>query len=300
MLCITLTSTLQNMKNYGLASFGALLISTASGADLIGLFDDGSSSYSLRAFNSATPTSFTSTSITGLSSGDTIVGFDYRPASGDYVAITATQNVYTINRVSGVATGIGGFSQTVPGSAFGFDFNPAFSGGEFARIISDLDDNRVISGEDGAYLAPIEKTDVFYAGGDVNVGANPNINHIAYTNSLPGAMSTQQYGIDTDLGVLTTVANNAGTLETVGSLGVVAGALGGFDISGLTGEALAAFQNGDGTSSLYSIDLNTGSASLIDSFSGDIVGLTAVPEPSSAGLAGLVAIGTVLMARRRR
>ena len=49
--------------------------------------------------------------------------------------------------------------------------------------------------------------------------ATPNVVGIAYTNSVPGATTTQQYGIDRNTGDLVTVANNAGTLDTVGSLG---------------------------------------------------------------------------------
>ena len=83
-------------------------------------------------------------------------------------------------------------------------------------------------------------TNLFYGPADPNFGVDPNVVHSAYTNNFPNAQSTQLYGIDTGLNILVTQANNAGTLGTVGPLGVDVGALGGFDISGTTGTAYAA------------------------------------------------------------
>lgn len=274
------------------------LATSAHAANLIVLLDNGGGAYHLGALNSSTLSATSNVAVSNLSLGDTLIGLDFRAANSALYAVGTSANVYTINATTGIATNIGSFTNPVPGTQFGFDFNPAFMGGNFARVISDLDDNRVISGVDGTYLAPDEKTDVFYAAGDVNAGANPNINHIAYTNSLVGATSTQQYGIDSDLNVLTTVANNAGTLVTIGSLGINASAAGGFDIDGQSGKAFAGFQTAPGISTIYEIDLTTGAATSKGSLFGSIVGLTAVPEPSSSLLAGLAGLG--LIARRRR
>ena len=280
---------------------GLLLPSMSHAASSVALIDVGSGAYSLASFDSASPGTAAYTPVTGLASGDNLMGLDFRPANNSLYAVGTLSNVYTINRFTGSATLVGSYSETVPGTTFGFDFNPALVGptgpGQYARIISDLNDNRVIDGENGAYLGSTEKTDVFYAVGDANEGADPNIAHIGYTNSIPGATSTQQYGIDADLNVLVTVANNAGTLMTVGSLGIDAGVLGGFDIDGATGEAILGFQQGGGISSIYSVDLTTGAATSLGFLSGDIVGLTAVPEPSVALLGGL---GAVAFFRRRR
>jgi hypothetical protein len=290
------TMKLKTKHTITLLATGITLASHASAASLLGLFDTGNGSYSLGAFDSSDTTNVSLTNVSGVAAGESLNGLDFRPATGDVYAIGSLGNVYTMS-LSGVATNIGSFSSPVPGSTFGFDFNPAFMSGTFARIISDSDDNRVISGEDGSYLEPVEKTDVFFAAGDVNVGENPNINHIAYTNSILGATATQQYGIDTTLDVLVTVANNAGTLETVGALPFNAGELGGFDIDGLSGEAFLGFQDGAG-SDLYSINLSDGSATSLGSLNGDLIGLTAIPEPSSALLGGLAGLGFLL--RRRR
>lgn len=246
--------------------------------------------------------------VDGLVAGENLIAIDFRPASGQIYLLGSTETVYTFDLATLDATVVGNFSSTADlrGTSFGFDFNPAFSGGEFARIISDTDDNRVISGITGQYLLPVEKTDVFFAGGDVNQGINPNIAAISYTNSLGVPTSTQQYGIDATLGVLVTVANNAGTLNTVGSLGVsgLTNELG-LDISGATGIAYANLQNGP-NSQLYTIDLSTGAASLLGTItSGDLIRditviPSVIPEPSSAMLAGIAMTAVGVIRRRRR
>ena len=287
-----------SQKNRRTSILGILALATpAHAANLIALLDGGAGNYLLGSFDSGNLAAQTNTPITNLSPGESLIGLDYRPATGTVYAVGSSANVYTINTTTGVATGIGSFSSPVPGTQFGFDFNPAFMSGTFARIISDLDDNRVISGVDGSYLGA-DKTDVFYILGDPSEGTNPIINHIAYSNSVFGATSTQQYGIDTGLDILTTVNNNAGELATIGGLGIDASSAGGFDIDGLSGIAFAGFQSQPGLSSIYTIDLATGAATLQGNILGDIIGLTAVPEPSTTLLAALD--GLTMAFRRRR
>ena len=237
---------------------------------------------------------------TGLAPGESILSLDQRPATGAVYAITNFDNIHTFYPNTPNLVQLGGtLAPGLAGSSFGFDFNPAFMGGQFARIISDTDNNRVVDGDNGGYLGTVEKTALFYALGDLNEGENPRVNHIAYTNSVFGATSTQQYGIDTEINALVTVANNAGTLETIGGLGINARTDGGFDIDGGSGRAFFATPDPGGlTSTLYEINLGSGAASELFSFDGRALSLTAVPEPSSVLLTGLA--GLAFLARRRR
>ena len=278
------------------------LTGAASAVNLFGLTNDNR----ISIVDSAAPT----VGIGGgfvrglLDNGERLIDIDYRPANGQLYAVSSFDRLYTIDRSTFDLSLVGsGFSERLVGSSFGFDFNPAFMDGAFARIVSDTDNNRVVGGDTGDYLGTVEKTALFYAAGDTNEGADPNIGAIAYTNSVAGATTTQQFGIDLTIGSLVTVANNAGTLETVGSLGITGPALttdASLDISGETGEAFAVLRNGP-TSQLYTIDLATGAATAVGQFGPgeEIVSVAAVPvpEPSSVLLLGL---GSLAVLRRRK
>ena len=250
----------------------------------------------------------TAVPITGLATDERVLGIDFRPQTGELFALGNSDAIYTIDPASGEATLVGsGFTDSLSGSFFGFDFNPTI---DRIRIVSDIDQNFVANPDTGdANVA--DTTAVFFADGDVNEGANPNVVDHAYTNSFADATTTQLFAIDTDLDILVTQANNAGTLGTVGELGVDVLTIGGFDISGESGVAyLAATVRGDTGATLFSVDLTTGSATALGTIgSGNgftVDGLTVapvaapnvVPTPSAA-LAGLAMLGLVTRRRRR-
>jgi len=252
-----------------------------------------------------------SDNITGLAAGETVVGIDYRANGGGIYVVGSGSNFYTMDPNTFAVTPVGPSAPLSPmlvGNAFAYDYNPSAAGGILSRIISDTDNNRVLDSTTGGYFGSVDKTAVEYRSGDANVNANPNIQGIAYDTNVSGASGTQQFGIDATLAVLTTVANNAGTLETIGSLGPAATGLTdevAFDISGETNDAFASLQVG-GLSQLYGINLDTGAASLVGTIGlGDtvrgltVVPLSAIPEPSALTLLAMASFGLGIRRRKR-
>ncbi|MBC7815844.1 MAG: DUF4394 domain-containing protein, partial [Planctomycetaceae bacterium] len=212
-------------------------------------------------FDTATPGTVTSsTAITGLVGGETIEGIDFRAATGQLFALSSGGRLYTIDPTTAVATQVGSDGAfTLSGAEFGIDFNPV---PDRIRVVSDLDQNLRLNPNDGTLT--LADGALAYAIGDANVGANPNIVAAAYTNSFVGATATTLYGIDSNLDILVTQAPpNAGTLNTVGALGINVTDVAGFDIQPSGNTAFATLTTNGTTSALYSINLATGAATLV-------------------------------------
>jgi hypothetical protein len=278
-----------------LATFG--LASSASAELIYGVAAVGNAT-SLVTWDSATPNNLISGNfVSGLQVNETIVGIDYRPATGQLYALGTSSRLYTLNPATGSASPVS-FISTLNGFSFGFDFNPVI---DRIRNVAETNMNRVINPNDGSTTVA---TNLFYGPADPNFGVDPNVVHSAYTNNFAGAQSTQLYGIDTGLNILVTQANNAGTLGTVGPLGVDVGALGGFDISGTTGTAYATMlPAGSSVSEFYSINLATGAATSLGVVDGGLI-ITAmtvaprIPEPATLGMAAFALIASLSFRRR--
>lgn len=252
----------------------------------------------LFSFDSATPNNIQSAMfVTGLQSNEVITGIDFRPATGELYGVGSTGRLYTLNTTTGAATLVGsGFAPVPSGTEFGFDFNPTI---DRIRLVSDTDTNYVLNPITGALQ--LNATPLFYPVGDLNAGANPSIVGSAYTNSSPIGTTTQLYGIDSVLNTLVTQANNAGTLGTVGALGIDVTNLVGFDIAGANNIAYLSANLGPAdTSKLYTVNLATGTATLVGEIGGGLFVRdisVVIPEPASLGLLGGLA---VLGLRRRK
>ena len=212
---------------------------------------------SLVAFDSATP--FTTTSppvITGLQPGDSLVAIDVRPLNGLLYGLGNLSNLYIINPVSGVAAQVGshgGFS--LSGTSFAFDFNPVT---DRIRVVSNTGQNLRLNPDTG--VLAVADPNVAYAVGDPNNGATPNIVGAGYSNNFVGAGSTTLYDIDATLRILATQNPATGELNTVGSLGIgftLENDLG-FDISGTSGVAYAAFNAPGSQTQLSVVSLSNG------------------------------------------
>lgn len=254
---------------------------------------------SLISFDSAAPSTLLSgVPIWGLQTNERIKGIDFRPINNRLYALGSFSNLYELDVNTGMATrvGAGNFTPGLNGSSFGFDFNPTI---DRIRVVSEVNQNMVLNpftGTSGQF------TPVFYTAGDPNFGADPNIVGSAYTNNFFGATSSQLYGLDSGLDVLVRQANSAGTLNTVGSLGVNINDQAGFDISGATGIAYASVQDAQlGQSTFWTINLNTGQATMVGMIGGGAqVGAIAVviPAPGALGLAGLTLAAGARRSRR--
>src|SRR5262245_20555849 len=235
-------------------------------------------------FDSATPGTIDQiVSISGLVGGDTIQGIDFRPATGQLFALGSGNRLYTINTTTGAAsapialtadpTDATNSFTTLTGTSFGVDFNPV---PDRLRVVSNTGQNLRINPSNGLVI-----TD-----DNLNPGT-PNVVGSAYTNSFAGASATTLYGIDatSDSLVIQNPPNN-GTLTTVGTglgVGNITDVVG-FDIlaqAGNTNIAFASLSTNGTNSGLYSVDLTTGTATLIGNVGGPIQllrGLAVVPE----------------------
>jgi hypothetical protein len=255
----------------------------------------------LVTFDSANPSALLSgVFLTGLQPNETILGIDFRPATGQLYGLGSTSRLYTINPVTGSTFTFGGpFSTPLNGFSFGFDFNPVI---DRIRVVSETNQNLVL--DPNTFTVQTVAPNVAYGAADPNFGVDPNVVHSAYTNNVPSPASTTLYGIDTGLDVLVTQVAATGVLSTVGPLGLNAAAAGGFDISGVTGVAYASIlPAASSVSSLYSINLATGAATNLGVIDGGlaVTALTTapvIPEPATAVLA-LVGFMGCLVARRQ-
>ncbi|HUR54162.1 MAG TPA: DUF4394 domain-containing protein [Gemmataceae bacterium] len=257
----------------------------------------------LVSFDTATPGTVTATkSITGLVAGDSIVGIDFRPVTGQLYGVGAntaanTVQVYTINPATGAATAVGTPQNvaTIAGAtAFGVDFNPL---ADRIRVITDLPSDGGAAGSNtnnfrlnpttGALVAIDPDLDYTLLAGGVADG--PEVT-VAYTNSAngPAPATTQLLGIVSggdDL-VQHTTAPGFQTLGTVGSLGVDTSDAAGLDIYGADNKAVAILTTAGGPG-LYTVNLATGAATLVGTVGN---GLTALSDVAVAAALDPVAV----------
>lgn len=209
-------------------------------------------------FDSATPGTVTKTITISTVGNEALTAIDFRPATGNLYAFGASGRFYILNLTTGAASVPPAVPVAVPGTSFDIDFNPT---ADVVRVTSDADFNFRFNPDDGTIVQ--QDTLLTYAAGDAHAAGTPTIVGSAYTNNFAGAGATVLYDIDSGFDTLA-IQNppNAGTLNTVGPLGVNTSDQVGFDISQGTGVAYASLTVG-GTAGLYTISLANGAATLV-------------------------------------
>ena len=226
----------------------------------------------LASFDPAAPATLTaSVPVSGLVSGESVLGIDFRPANGKLYALTSTARLLTVEPDTGASTVVATLSAdaadtTLPytglgnSARFAVDFNPM---ADRLRVVSDSGLNLRINADTGATT-----TD-----GAINrTGVAPVVAGGAYSNSFAGARSTELYDLDAASAVLARQnPPNDGTLVNVGALSVPFTGAAAMDIAGgANGLVLAALRTGAaGPHTLYTVSLTTGAATLYRNTTGD-------------------------------
>ena len=154
-----------------LASAGALPAAAQTGYALMG---GQAPTYRLSTFSPSAPSAFAATvTITGLGSGQDLVGLDVRPATGQlyalgYVPSSQQAQLYTLNPATGALTAVGSAQPLALGtsrSLFGVDFNPT---ADRLRVTAGNGANVRLNPDTGGLAAT--DSPLAYASTDANAG----------------------------------------------------------------------------------------------------------------------------------
>lgn len=211
-----------------------------------------------------------SATISGLQAGETVLGIDFRPLTGQLYALGSNSWVYRIDPTTGAATfafsfnaNLTGLPVQLSGTAFGFDFNPQV---DRLRIISNTGQNlRVVPDTAAMGVAGTTFTD----------GAlNPqpaNVDAVAYDNNMAGTTSTELYVLEASTDRLYEMdPPNAGTLVDPLPVNLSLEGNGGFNIephtSNVASDVAFALFRVNNQPTLFRIDVETGATRILTTF----------------------------------
>lgn len=215
----------------------------------------------LQIFNPENPQPVTK-AITGLQTGENILGIDFRPLNGQLYALGSSSRIYTINLGTGAATAVGTQLPTLlSGTEFGFDFNPVV---DKIRVVSNTGQNLRLDPVAGGIT-----------GTDTNLSPTPvAVSAAAYTNNFAGTTATELFVIDynTDKLYLQNPPNG-GILVERGALGINIAQANGFDIGSTSQKAYLMATVGTETK-LYTVNTTTGAAASLGTYPNLVKGFT--------------------------
>ncbi len=221
-------------------------------------------------------TLMSSAMISGLQSGESLLGIDFRPLTEQLYGLGSNSRVYLIDPTTGEATFAFSFTDAttgmpvvLSGTSFGFDFNPAV---DRLRIMSNTGQNlRIVpDGIEGAVAGTT------FIDGDINpMGAS--VNGVAYDNNdNDPATGTELYALDVNTDLLYEInPPNAGTLVEPAPVGLKLEGDGGFDIAprnaNVTTDIGLALYEVNKKSTLFQIDVETGETRILAKYKKDIM-----------------------------
>jgi hypothetical protein len=304
------TGALTDLGAFGSGGVNGIAIQQPLAMAITGLSFDGTQ---VVRFASNTPGTVVSAAIGGVTAGETLVGIDYRPQTGQLYALgvntaTDTATLYLLDPQTGAATAVGAAGQiqfvdaagaavplSEPGEGYGFDFNPTV---DRVRVTSASGLNFRVNPNNGAPVdgnlgltTAVNGTNTDGLINGLPAGAT-GVSGAAYTNShgqpLTGGVTTQ-YVLDAETNqVLIQNPPNAGTVGngrmlTVGGDPLEFTWVSGFDIpsdvrvttsgSPVTSGSAIAALMVEGTQRLYSIDLTNGRATNLGALGVGLSGL---------------------------
>jgi Domain of unknown function (DUF4394) len=191
--------------------------------------------------------------ITGLGGGETITSIAIDPATGNLIAYSSSEHCYIVDKDTGVAVDLGAITAPQSDAARFVDIEPVsgrlrVQGSDATNIQYDPDSLTV----ELVGFAP------HYGAGDAHDGQTPALAGSAFSNSIPGASSTQAYALDSATDSLAYQSHIDGQLFTIGGLGLDASLDAGLAID-LSGRFVAAVRvEGETASRIYRADTETG------------------------------------------
>jgi len=207
----------------------------------------------------------TAIQMTGLQTGETVVGMDFSPANNQLLAVGSTSRLYKVDPVTGVATAVGGvFGTLLGGAAFGVDVDPSTGN---LRITSDTGQNLSVDSGTGVASAAA----ALGGGGLVGLAATPN---------AQGATPTF-LGVDAATDRLMSVDLATGVRSDVGAIGVDIQATTSLDATPLGTLYGTTLRAGSTTYDLVTINPATGASSSIVGLPTPLA-LTAMAVPALA------------------
>lgn len=280
----------------------------------------------LVSFDSATPGTVTTIgSFSAVVAGQAVRSIDFRPANGLLYAISngttgataANAQFYTVNLNTAALTPVGAGLVLTGNTAarIELDFNPV---ADRARIVVGGTNHLSYRANPDTGALVAADTGLDYAAGDPLFGSGPVVLAAAYSNNVPGALSTTMYAWDYNTDALVTVGSlggspispNTGQMYTVNNPATFLTSLSaiGMDISGATGRLYVTHDDpATGTfMSLYARDLITGAQTLVGNFPTGVfiadISAAPVPEPATwlLGAMGLLGLHGLVAHRRLR